>query len=164
MYRLLALLNDFIKGINSSTPTAFFTHETFALLVVDVPINDSTVISFTANFTHKETRVFEQEHRSSNGRFFNIELATHSRPLLPTRSITVTVPLLEMEVNGYSSSPIQRFSFSLFVKNKLFMPSNTETNERTSSAIVGIMMKDTHTASSIEPIIITFVIPNFEVN
>ena len=163
MYRLLALLNDFIKGINSSTPTAFFTHETFALLVVDVPINDSTVISFTANFTHKETRVFEQEHRSSNGRFFNIELATHSRPLLPTRSITVTVPLLEMEVNGYSSRPIQRFSFSLFVQNKLFTLSN-KTNERASSAIVGIMMKDTHTASSIEPIIITFVIPNFKVN
>ena len=33
LHRLLTLINEFTKGINSSTPQAFFSHKTFALLI-----------------------------------------------------------------------------------------------------------------------------------
>jgi hypothetical protein len=144
-------------------PKAFFTHETFALLIVHVPTNNSPAITFTANFTHQETRAFEQEHQTGNGRVFNVELATHSKRITPTRSITVIVSPLESNFNGSKSyhgspGPMQRFSFSMFAQEELFMPFN-ETNKKVSSVIIGIAMNGTQIASSIEPIVIMFIVP-----
>ena len=161
-YRLLTLINEFTKGINSSTPQAFFSHKTFALLIINVPTNNRPVISFTVNFTRQETRASEQEHQTDNERFFNVELATPSKHVIPTRSITVLVmvPPFELKVNGSQNdrSPIQRLSFSVFIQDKLFMPFN-ETDKKLSSVIVGIAMNGTHTVSSTEPTVIIFTIP-----
>ena len=160
IHRLLSLLNGFIKGINSSTPTVFFKHETFTLLIVDVPTNKSMGITFIATLTYKEINAFKHEHHN-NGRFFNIELATHFNHTIPTKSITVMVPpLIESNFSRSKNygSPIQRFSFCVFIQDKLFMPFN-ETSEKLSSIIVGIGIKGTRIASSTESIIIEFVIP-----
>ena len=163
--RLLTLLDDFIKGTNISTPKAFFTHENFALLIVHVPTNNSPVVTFTGNFTHQDTRAFEQQHQTGSRRFFNVELATHYKH---TMLITVTVSPLESHFNGsknyHDGSPRpmqQRFSFCMFVQEELFMPSS-KISEKVSSVIVGIHeMNGTQITgtSSMEPIVITFIIP-----
>ena len=76
---------------------------------------------------------------------------------MPTRSITVTVPPFESGSESYGSTT-QRFSFCMFVQDTLFMPSN-ETSEKVTSVIVGVGMNGTHIASTIEPFVITFIIP-----
>ena len=80
--------------------------------------------------------------------------------------ITVTVTTLESHFNRsknyHDGSPrpiMQRFSFCMFVQEELFMPSS-EISEKVSSVIVGIHeMNGTLTTSSMEPIVITFIIP-----
>ena len=81
--------------------------------------------------------------------------------------ITVTVTTLESHLNGSknyhngSPRPMQMFSFFFFLYEELFMPSSV-TSEKVSSVIVGIHeMNGTQITgtSSMEPIVITFIIP-----
>ena len=136
-----------MKGINSSTPKTF---ETFALLVVDVPTNNFTEIPILT-------------HQISNGRLLNVELATHSEHMKPMSTITVMVPPFESFLADFSDSndygiQMQRFTFCVFLQDKLFLSFNN-TNENVSSVVVGIGINGTQNASSREPIIIKFIIP-----
>ena len=139
-------------------------HETFALLVVDVPRNEIIGVTFTTNFNKQYTMVTNQEQHSNWG-VFNVELSTHSEHMKSTRAITVIVRSFESilkdirESDKHYGIPTIRFTFCVFLQENLFLSFN-ETNKKVSSAILGIGTKFnyTQTTSPREPIIVKFII------